>query len=734
MTGASTSPSTICPRTCSFRVYTTRDLPRPGSPTSMTTWPMPSWACSQRSLSRLISWSRPVSGVSPAGPRRLDGAAGLADPPDPEEFDGLRHALDLAVAEAGAVELGPDQSVGGRAADDLAGLGEVLQPDRHVPRLPHQGDRLLPDLHDGRPGVDADPRAQLQLLLAAEPPAQGVQLLQDDEPGPRGAVRGVLVGHRVAEAGQQPLLAALHDRPVAPADGLLAGLLEGPHHPGLALRVEILQVRLGLEQAAAADQDGHLPALGVAGAAAERRSASRSATAATRRTRARTCSPVGTTAGGGPEPGRGGRPLGGRARAPQVLGEVRRGGVAVLEPLRQRLEAGPLQLGRDLAAELTRGLRLVVAHLPEQLAGVAGAERQVAAEHLVEHHAQAVDVGAAVDPVRLARDLLGRHVRRGAGDDAELGAARPRLVEAEPEVHEDGAAIRREDDVRRLDVAVDDEPGVGVGQGVGHGGGDPGRLRPGRAVALQPPAEVGAFEEIRDDVDLPPSTPTSWTVTMPGWLSRASLRASWRNRSASACDTVGAAAEDLDGHGPVELRVVAEVDRPEAAGSPGRSAPGSGRRRRGAGPGASRFVAAPAGGPGVRSVVRSDTPPDSPGPTAGLGSAESDCTATSPEGSGGKGSPVGCNAASFYHPGARSARQSARGSWRAPGGSSQWATTPHHAPFKSKPVESMKRRRAMPSSRRGRRSPRRPTSGGEIRKVNPAGAWPPASRAIRPVL
>ena len=82
-------------------------------------------------------------------------------------------------------------------------------------------------------------------------------------------------------------------------------------------------------------------------------------------------------------------------------------------------------------------------------------------------------------------------------------AARPRLVEAEPEVHEDGAAVRREDDVRRLDVAVDDEPGVGVGQGVGHGGRDPGRLRPGRAVVPQPPAEVGAVEEIRDDVDLP---------------------------------------------------------------------------------------------------------------------------------------------------------------------------------------------------------------------------------------
>src|SRR5262249_57885223 len=49
----------------------------------------------------------------------------------------------------------------------------------------------------------------------------------------------------------------------------------------------------------------------------------------------------------------------------QVVGEVRRGRVAVLLPLRERLEAGPFQFGWDLAAELTRGLGLVVADLPE---------------------------------------------------------------------------------------------------------------------------------------------------------------------------------------------------------------------------------------------------------------------------------------------------------------------------------------------------------------------------------
>src|SRR5277367_2470684 len=64
MTGESTSPSTICPRTYSFSVCTKCDLPRPASPMSNTTWPIPSFACSQRSIRRLTSVSRPVNGAT----------------------------------------------------------------------------------------------------------------------------------------------------------------------------------------------------------------------------------------------------------------------------------------------------------------------------------------------------------------------------------------------------------------------------------------------------------------------------------------------------------------------------------------------------------------------------------------------------------------------------------------------------------------------------------------------
>ena len=255
--------------------------------------------------------------------------------------------------------------------------------------------------------------------------------------------------------------------------------------------------------------------------------------------------------------------------ATQVVGEVGRCGVSVLEPLRHRPQAGAFQLGRDFAAELARRLRVIVAHLPEKFGSVARPKWQAAAEHLVQDHSETVDVGATVDPVRRADNLLGRHVRRGAGDDSEFGAACPRLVEAEPEIHEDGAAVRRNDDVRRLDVAVDDEPGVGVGQGVGHGRRDPGRLRPGRAVLPQPLAEVGAVEEVRDDVDLSPLQADVVDRHDAGVAQPCEPAGLLEESLGLGVRHVGAAVEDFDRHRPIELRVVAEVYRAEAAGSQG---------------------------------------------------------------------------------------------------------------------------------------------------------------------
>jgi hypothetical protein len=90
-------------------------------------------------------------------------------------------------------------------------------------------------------------------------------------------------------------------------------------------------------------------------------------------------------------------------------------------------------------------------------------------QHLVEHDAQRVDVGPPVDGV--AHDLLGRHVLRRAQDLAGARHRRPLAVVEElgdaeiehaREVLAPGAL--GEDDVVRLEVAVNDAVCVCVGQ------------------------------------------------------------------------------------------------------------------------------------------------------------------------------------------------------------------------------------------------------------------------------
>src|SRR5262249_12070491 len=268
-------------------------------------------------------------------PRRINAAASFADFPHLEEFDGLCHSLDLLAAEADAVEPALQQSVGGFAANDRAGDGDLRQPHGDVPRLSHQRDRPLGRLDDGRPGVNADPQVQLELVFAAKPLAEGFQVLEEAEARLCGPARAVLVSNRVAEADQQALLVTLHDRPAQPARGLIAGLLEAPQHPGLVLGVEALQVRLGVEQVTAPDKAGALAAVGLAGAAPGRgRRYGLWWWGLGRRASARL-----THCGRNWQ-----RPgilhLGSHREDPaQVGGEVRGGGVAILLPLRQRLEA-----------------------------------------------------------------------------------------------------------------------------------------------------------------------------------------------------------------------------------------------------------------------------------------------------------------------------------------------------------------------------------------------------------
>ena len=93
-------------------------------------------------------------------------------------------------------------------------------------------------------------------------------------------------------------------------------------------------------------------------------------------------------------------------------------------------------------------------------------ERRPSGDHLVQHAAERVDVGAAVDGLPLR--LLGRQVRRGPEHrrgllDRLLRVADPR----DAEVRDLHVARRGDHDVAGLDVAVDDALVVRGGERVG---------------------------------------------------------------------------------------------------------------------------------------------------------------------------------------------------------------------------------------------------------------------------
>ena len=106
-------------------------------------------------------------------------------------------------------------------------------------------------------------------------------------------------------------------------------------------------------------------------------------------------------------------------------------------------------------------------------------ESDVARQHFEHHAAQREEVAAAVEVA--ARGLLRAHIRRGADGDADLRehhAGRCRRGHqrlANPEVGDDRVAFV-EQDVLRLDVAVDDVAPVRVIEGVSHFHGDADRF------------------------------------------------------------------------------------------------------------------------------------------------------------------------------------------------------------------------------------------------------------------
>ena len=146
---------------------------------------------------------------------------------------------------------------------------------------------------------------------------------------------------------------------------------------------------------------------------------------------------------------------------------------AIGRELGQCAEHRVFHSGRNRVAHRRDRRRAFGEHLGDDRLHARAGERRIAGEHLVRHHAERVDVGARVDRP-FAHRLFRAHVLRRAEGEAGLRhplAAGALHGERDAEIGDQGMAALQQD-VLRLDVAMDHATGVGVAERVGDFAGD----------------------------------------------------------------------------------------------------------------------------------------------------------------------------------------------------------------------------------------------------------------------
>ena len=185
----------------------------------------------------------------------------------------------------------------------------------------------------------------------------------------------------------------------------------------------------------------------------------------------------------------------------EVGGDLGRTAVPPTDRLLQALVADRLQISGKGAVEDPKRDRIVFLHQAQRRHGRRGHERGSPGEHRVQHGAESVDVGPRSDPRHVPDRLFRGHV---AGRTDRL--SRPgQLVVAldppdQPEIGDPGVALFVDQDVPRLEVAVEHALFVRVldrpGRLAEELGGFPGIQRPVR----DPLPERGSTDEVEREV------------------------------------------------------------------------------------------------------------------------------------------------------------------------------------------------------------------------------------------
>ena len=182
---------------------------------------------------------------------------------------------------------------------------------------------------------------------------------------------------------------------------------------------------------------------------------------------------------------------------PQVVGHVLGRRVPLRGPLRQRLEANAFQFLRDRVVPLPGRTNFHVRDLLQQFLSCLRRKRSPPGQQFVQHHAQAENVAAAIDPVALATGLLWTHV--GGRPGVAWPPADILLPQGQAEIRHERFAAVVEQDVAGLDVPVDQPLAVGVVQRLGHRRCEFRRFRHGGPVRLDALGQGAAVDELRDD-------------------------------------------------------------------------------------------------------------------------------------------------------------------------------------------------------------------------------------------
>ena len=149
----------------------------------------------------------------------------------------------------------------------------------------------------------------------------------------------------------------------------------------------------------------------------------------------------------------------------QVVAQILCGRITAVAVLGDRLQCDRLQVLRNSRIDPAREGGLLVSDPVQDVLTILTRDRRGQREQLVERHAQRVDVGAVVDHDRLAHRLLGAHEPQGADQVTGAGQVAVFLHPGQAEIGHPQMARPVQEEIGRLDVAVDHSVSMGVVEG-----------------------------------------------------------------------------------------------------------------------------------------------------------------------------------------------------------------------------------------------------------------------------